>query len=375
MAILSEEQTMLRDSARSWVAVRSPLTAFRKVRNSGVEQRFDPDAWREQVALGWAGVLVPEQYGGSDFGFVAMGLILEELGRSLGASPLLASALVATSAIVLGGDEAQKQEWLPAMAEGGTIATLAYDERAVHAPETITTRATASRSGFKLSGRKRFVVEGFAADLFIVSARISDHPDVKQSVELFLVRGDAPGLVRHDLHTMDSRGYANLEFREVEGQRLGPGGSGWAVLEATLDRARAGIAAEMLGSANQAFAITLEYLKTRVQFDRVIGSFQALQHRAARMFMELELARSSVEAALGSIESGASDVPELVSLAKAKMGKTLQLVTNEMIQMHGGIGLTDEHDAGLFLKRARVCDALFGNQAYHRNRYAEMLGY
>lgn len=375
MAILSEEQTMLRDSARGWVDVRSPLSAFRKLRDSENPLHFDTDSWKAQAALGWTGVIIPEEYGGSDFGFLSMGLVLEEFGRTLVASPLLASGLVAASAIILGGDETQKQEWLPAIAEGAAIATLAYEEGAAHAPENIATTAVLDGAGFKISGKKNFVVEGLAADLFIVSARTSDGGGADQAIELFLVRGDAPGITRQPLKTMDSRGYANLEFRDVEGQRLGAGGNGWATLEATLDRARAGIAAEMLGSASQAFAITLDYLKTRVQFDSLIGSFQALQHRAARMFMELELSRSAVEAALQAIENGAPDVPELISLAKAKMGETLQLLTNEMIQMHGGIGMTDEHDAGLFLKRARVCEAMYGNQAYHRNRYADILGY
>ncbi|MDM8010856.1 MAG: acyl-CoA dehydrogenase family protein [Parasphingorhabdus sp.] len=375
MAILSEEQSMLREAARGWVDVRSPITAFRKMRDSGNRLHFDTDSWKEQAALGWAGVIIPEAYGGSDFGFLSMGLVLEELGRTLVASPLLASGLVAASAITLGGDEAQKQEWLPAIAEGTAIATLAFEEGAAHVPEKVATTASGTQVGFKISGKKHFVVEGLAADVFIVSARVPDGSDTDQAIELFLVRGDAPGLTRQELKTMDSRGYASLEFHDVEGQRLGSGGNGWSILATTLDRARAGLAAEMLGSATQAFYLTMDYLKTRVQFDSLIGSFQALQHRAARMFMELELARSAVEAALQAVENGASDMPELVSLAKAKVGETLQLVTNEMIQMHGGIGMTDEHDAGLFLKRARVCEAMYGNQSYHRNRYADILGY
>lgn len=373
MAILSEEQGMLREAARGWVDGRSPLAAFRRLRDAGEALGFDRDSWGEQATLGWAGVIIPQDYGGSEFGFLSLGLVLEELGRALVASPLLTSGLVAASAIILGGDEAQKQEWLPAIAEGTAIATLAYEEGASHAPENVATTAVPLGSAFRISGRKRFVVEGAVADLFIVSARMSGSFDTDHAIELFLVRGDAPGITREALKTMDSRGYANLEFRDVEGQRLGA--SGWSVLEATLDRARAGIAAEMLGSASQAFAITLDYLKTRVQFDSLIGSFQALQHRAARMFMELELSRSAVEAALRAIEEGTPEIPELASLAKAKVGETLQLVTNEMIQMHGGIGMTDEHDAGLFLKRARACEAMYGNQAYHRNRYADILGY
>jgi alkylation response protein AidB-like acyl-CoA dehydrogenase len=365
MAVLTEEQSMLRDAARSWVQEKSPVTAFRRMRDSGVELGYDAAAWNEMAEMGWAGVIIPEEYGGSNFGYLSMGLILEETGRTLTASPLLATALASASALILGGSEAQKQAWLPKIAAGEVVATLAVDEGPHHNPAKVETTV----SGGKLNGKKTFVLEGPAADLFIVSAKENGQ------VELYLVPADAAGVSKQRLQLADSRGAANVTFDNVA---VGPDAklSGGAdLLEKVLDRARAGIAAEMLGAAVQAFEVTLDYLKTRVQFGQVIGSFQALQHRAAKMFTDLELSRSAVEAALTAIDNDSPDVPELVSLAKAKMGDTFHLVSNEMVQMHGGIGMTDAHDAGFYLKRARACEAAFGNQAFHRDRYARIQGY
>ncbi|MDP3117143.1 MAG: acyl-CoA dehydrogenase family protein [Phenylobacterium sp.] len=378
MAVLNEEQSMLRDAAKSWVQEKSPVTAFRKMRDSGVELGYDADAWNEMAEMGWAGVIIPEEYGGSDFGYLSMGLILEETGRTLTASPLLASGLAAASALVLGGSDAQKSEWLPKIAGGEVVGALAIDEGAHHAPEKVALKAEKSGSGYKLSGSKSFVLEGMAAGLLIVSARTSGKPGDTDGITLFLVAGDAKGVSRKRLHLADSRGAANITFDGVEvgaDAVLGEVDKGYALLEKTLDRARAGLCAEMLGSAVQAFEVTLDYLKVRVQFGQVIGSFQALQHRAAKMFTDLELARSAVEAALQAIDADTPDVPELVSLAKAKMGDVFHLVSNEMVQMHGGIGMTDAHDAGFYMKRARAAEAAFGNQAYHRDRYARIQGY
>jgi alkylation response protein AidB-like acyl-CoA dehydrogenase len=362
MAVLTEEQSMLKDAAKSWVQEKSPVSAFRKMRDSGVELGYDAAAWSEMAEMGWAGVIIPEEYGGSDFGYLSLGLILEETGRTLTASPLLASALGAASALILGGTDAQKSEWLPKIAEGAVVATLAVDEGPRHNPEKV---AAAFKAG-KLTGKKTFVLEGMAANLLIVSAKAGD------KIGLYLVKADDAGVSRHRLQLADSRGAANIEFNGAAAEALEGGPE---LVDKVLDRARAGIAAEMLGSAVQAFETTLDYLKTRVQFGQVIGSFQALQHRAAKMFTDLELARSAVEAALAAIDADSPDVPELVSLAKAKMGDTFHLVSNEMVQMHGGIGMTDAHDAGFYLKRARAAEAAFGNQAYHRDRYARIQGY
>jgi alkylation response protein AidB-like acyl-CoA dehydrogenase len=330
-----------------------------------VDVGYDVAAWNEMAEMGWAGVIIPEEYGGSNFGYLSLGLVLEETGRTLTASPLLVSALGAASALILGGSESQKSAWLPKIADGSAVATLAVDEGPHHRPDQVAAKV----EGGKLSGKKVFVLEGMAADVFVVSAQSGG------AIELYLVKADAAGVSRQKLSLADSRGAANVTFDGVAVSDADKLSGGTALLEKVLDRARAGLAAEMLGAATQAFEVTLDYLKTRVQFGQVIGSFQALQHRAAKMFTELELSRSAVEAALTAIDNDAPDVPELVSLSKAKMGDTFHLISNEMVQMHGGIGMTDAHDAGFYLKRARAAEATYGNQAFHRDRYARIQGY
>jgi len=377
MAVLTEEQSLLRDAARTWTQEKSPVSAFRKVRDAAAPLAFDPAAFTEMAQMGWTGVIIPEEYGGSDFGWLSLGLILEETGRTLTASPILASA-TAAGAILLGGTGAQKESWLPKIASGEVVGALAVEEGPHHAPSKVAVTAKKSGAGWTLDGAKTFVLEGMAAGLLVVSARTSGKAGDEDGISLFLVPGDAKGVTRQALKLADSRGAANVTFAGVEvgaEALLGEAGKGFPLLEKTLDRARAALAAEMLGSAVQAFETTLDYLKTRVQFGQVIGSFQALQHRAAKMFTDLELSRSCVEAALTAIDNDAADVAELVSLAKAKMGDTLHLVSNEMVQMHGGIGMTDEHDAGLYLKRARAQEAAFGGQAWHRDRYARLQGF
>ena len=378
MASLTEEQAMLRDAAQSWARDRAPVSEFRKMRDSGAPLGYDPALFSEMAEMGWTGVVVPEAYGGADFGYRGLGLILEETGRTLTASPLLTSGLAATSALRFGGSEVQKQAWLPKIAAGVVVGTLAVDEGPHHAPKTIRLAATARADGFALTGRKMAVPEGMAADIFVVSARTSGEPGERAGISLFLVPADAIGVSREPLRLIDSRGWATVTFDKVavnSNALLGGTGEGWDLLERVLDCARAGLAAEMLGSALQAFEMTLDYLKIRVQFGQPIGAFQALQHRAAKMFSELELARSCVEAALSAIDNEASNTRELVSLAKAKVGATAQLVTNEAVQMHGGIGMTDEHEIGFFMKRARVARATFGDTAFCRDRYAALLGY
>src|SRR3984957_17458190 len=347
MAVLTEEQSMLRDAARTWTQEKSPVSAFRKMRDSGQALGYDPAAFAEMAEMGWTGVIIPEEYGGSDFGYLSLGLVLEETGRTLTASPLLATALASASALILGGTSAQKEAWLPKIASGEAVATLAIEEGPHHAPEKVALAATKSGAGYSLSGTKTFVLEGMAAAVFVVSARTSGKAGDKTGVTLFLVPADAKGVTRKALKLADSRGAAIVTFENVEvgaDAVLGEADKGFELLVQVPDRARAGLSAEMLGAAVQAFETTLDYLKTRVQFGQVIGSFQALQHRAAKMLTELELSRSAVEAALIAIDNDSPEVPELASLAKARMGDTFHLVSNEMVQMHGGIGMTDAHD-------------------------------
>ncbi len=378
MAALTEEQSMLKDQATAWVRDESPVQKFREMRDSAEAQAFTPATWQAMVEMGWTGILIPEAYGGSDLGFLTFGVVLEQLGRQLTASPLFASALVGASAVLLGGSESQKQRLLPAVVKGSEILTLAADEGPRHAPAAIALKAQKRGGGFKLTGTKSFVVEGMAATTFIVAARTAGKPGSVDGLTLFLVPASAQGISRTRLATVDSRGYANVVFEGVDvgdDAALGSIGSGGALLEQVLDRARAGLSAEMLGTAAQAFDMTLDYLKTREQFGRVIGSFQALGHRAAMLFTSMELARSCAEAALQAIDAGRDDVPELCSLAKCRVGDFLHEMSNQLIQIHGGIGMTDEFDAGFYLKRARVLESLYGNQAFHRDRYARLLGF
>ena len=378
MAALTEEQSMIQHQAQSWVIKHASVQEFRNVRDGESDVEFSPQIWSEMVSMGWAGIIIPEAYGGSDLGYLTFGLILEQAGRQLSASPLFASALVGASAILLGGSESQKKMLLPGIADGSEIVTLALEEGPRHAPKNIDLTADSNADSFTLSGSKTFVCEGMSATSYIVAARTDGKAGSPEGITLFVVPADAEGIKRTKLNTVDSRGYANIEFSQVKvtvGAVLGTVGEGHALLEAILDRARAGIAAEMLGTGSQAFEMTLEYLKTRVQFGQVIGSFQALGHRAAGFYSQKELARSCVEAALQSIDNNDGNIDEMSSLAKCKVGDFLHDMSNELIQIHGGIGMTDEFNAGLYLKRARVLESSYGNQAYHRNRYAQIKGF
>lgn len=354
MAALTEEQTMLRDMAREWADNESPVGAFRKLRDAGAANGFDPAAWGHLAEMGLAGIVVPEEFGGTAFGYLSLGLVLEQLGRTLTASPLAATA-PAASAIAIGGSEAQKQAWLPRIASGEVIAALAVDEGPIHDPARINTHVTDG----KLSGTKEFVAEGDGAGVFVVAATDG----------LYLVDGSAPGITRSSRKMADARSHAQVRFDDVAAEKLA------VSTGAIVDRATAAVTAEMLGLAVQAFETTNDYLKTRVQFGQKLSTFQALQHRMAKMLTELELMRSVVEGALEAIDAGRSDIDQTASLAKAVAGETLKLVSREMIQLHGGIGMTDEHDAGFYMKRAAVLEAMYGNAAYHRERFARLNGY
>ena len=376
MAFLNEEQSMIRDQAKSWVTEQAPVSNFRKMRDEDVALNFTPDTWSAMIEMGWTGIIVPEQYGGSDLGYLTFGLVLEETGRQLTASPLFASALVGASALLVAGSDEQKQAVLPKIVDGTAIVTLALEEGPRHAPDKITLKAEKSANGFKLTGDKTYVHEGMAATHFVVPARTGGTGT--EGITLFLVAADAAGVSRDKVATMDSRGYANVHFDGVEvgaDAVLGAVDQGYADLEVILDRASAGLAAEMLGTGSQAFEMTLDYLKTRVQFGQVIGSFQALGHRAAELFGQMELSRSCMEAALQAIDDGDDNITELASLSKVRVGEFLFDMSNQLIQIHGGIGMTDEFDAGLYLKRARTLEPSFGNRAYHRDRYARTLGF
>lgn len=376
MAALNEEQTMIQDQAKSWASEQTPVSAFRKLRDAG--KSFDEQTWKSMVEMGWTGIIIPEEYGGSDLGYLTFGLILEETGRNLTVSPLFASALVGATSVLLGGNSETKQSVLPGIVSGEQIVTLAVDEGPRHKPEATALAAAQSGDGYSLSGSKTFVAEGMLATSYVVPARTSGEAGDENGITLFLVPADAKGVSRNAMSMVDSRGYANVTFDSVTvgaGAVLGEVDAGFDLLEQILYRASAGLCAEMHGTASQSFDMTLEYLKTRVQFGQVIGSFQALGHRAADLFTAKELTRSAFEAALQAIDDDSKKVPELVALSKARVGEYLFEMSNQLIQIHGGIGMTDEFDAGLYLKRARTLEAMFGNQAYHREKYAKLLGF
>ncbi|MFZ2030479.1 MAG: acyl-CoA dehydrogenase family protein [Vitreimonas sp.] len=353
---LNEDARLLKDVAQKFFREQAPVSRLREMRDAKKNGR-DLELWNEIRALGLTAILLPEDYGGAGLGFMALGAVLEEAGRTLAASPLHSNACIGVSALVLAGTDAQKSEWLAPTGAGEIIVALAVDEGAHHAPAN----GALNVSGGKISGERKYVADGHIADAFIVA-----------SVEgLYLVKADADGVSRRELTTVDSRGAADVTFKNAPAEPLSGGA---ATRDAVLDRARIGLAAEMLGQAQAAFEMTSEYLKTRKQFGQVIGGFQSLQHRAAKMFTELELTRSCVYAALDALDGDAENVAEYASLAKARAGETLHLVSNECVQMHGGIGMTDEHDAGLCLKRARVVEALYGSASFHRDRYASLLG-
>jgi len=356
MAVLNQEQEMLRDMARDWVTNESPVSEFRKVRANGEPEAFDRDAYAAMAEMGWGGIIIPEEHGGSDFGFLSTGLVVEELGKTLTASPLIATT-VAASAIVLGGSDEQKAKWLPKLASGKAVATLAVDEGAQHDPAAIET----SVSGGKLTGTKAFVHEAHSADLFVVAA--------KDGVYL-VEKGDGVSLTTRKL--ADQRSHADVVFAGAAADKLSGGGDG--LLDDVLDRARILTAAEMLGMAQAVFDTTLEYLKQRVQFNQVLATFQALQHRMADLFADLALMRSAVEGGMQAVDSGVG-LAQSATIAKAEANRVLHLISNQGVQLHGGIGMTDEYDVGFYLKRARVLEASWGSLSYLNSRFANLSGY
>ena len=374
--VLTEEQQMLRDSALAFASEKLPVSQLRALRSKG--EGFDKAAWKEMVELGFTGVLIPEEFGGSGFGYVGLGQVLEAQGRTIASSPLLSTALIGASALLLAGSQEQKQDYLPKIAAGELVTALAVDEGPHHDPSHIKLSARKSAAGYVLNGDKRYVVDGGEAGLLIVAARTSGGENDTNGVTLFLIPANAKGVSRTPLKTLDAHAAANITFANVEvgaDAVLGSADNGFATLEAILDRARIGLSAEALGASDAAFEMTAEYLKVRKQFGQLIGSFQSLQHRAAIMFTELELTRSCVAAGLDALDRNANNIGELASLAKARAAETLHLVSNETVQMHGGIGMTDAHDSGLYMKRARVLEALYGGESFHRDRYARIGGY
>ena len=376
--ILNEEQQSLKDIAKEFLQKNAPVTHFREIRDTNNELGYDEVLWKEMVNLGWSGILIPEEYGGFDFGMVGMGSIFEEMGKTLTPSPLFATGVLGASLISLGGNDSQKQTLLPKIVEGSLTTALALEENNRHSPSVISTSATKSGENYEISGEKTFVIDGHSANLLIVAARTEGSIDDESGITLFMLDPKTDGLEITKTSMVDSRNSAQVKLRNVvvsSSDILGGLNNGSGILENVLDRAQIAISAEMLGNASQAFQITLEYIKERKQFGAVIGTFQALQHRAAEMYSEIELTKSSVIAACNAVDENSNDLKRMASLAKFKAGETNHLVTNEAIQMHGGVGVTDEYDVGLYLKRARVTEQIFGNSEYHIDRYATLSDY
>jgi len=376
--VLNEEQNMLKDTAKDFCSTNTPITELRKLRDEKDETGFSQNIWQQMVELGFAGITIPEEFGGLGFGYMGMGVVMEECGRTLTCSPLMSTAVLGSSAILAGGSDAQKAELLPAVAGGELLTALALEETPHHNPYNISTTAEKSGDGYKLSGSKKFVLDGHVADQLIVVARTAGTAGERDGLSLFLVAADSAGISTTRTIMADSRNAANIELADVQAPAtalLGEEGKGADVLDKVLDVGRIILSAEMLGGLQEAFERTNEYLKVREQFGVPIGSFQALKHRAAEMFCEIELSKSVVLEALSALDDDSDDIPKLASLAKARLTDTYNLVSSEAIQMHGGIGMTDEHEIGFFMKRSRVCEHTFGNASYHRNRYGELEGY
>jgi len=376
--VLTEEEQFLKDTAKNFAEERCPISHFRSLRDNNDPNLWDENIWKEMTALGWPGILIPEEYGGSNFGITGISVILEECAKTLTPSPLFATGVLGAFSITNFGNDDQKKNYLPKISSGDLTTALAVDESSHHNPADTEMVAKKDGKKFILNGKKTFVIDGASANLLIVLARTSGNKGESSGLTLFFVDSNDDGIEKIKLEMADSRNYANINFNNVEvsaNNILGDEETGGETVENILDIGRIAIASEMLGNAEAAFETTLDYLKQRKQFGVLIGSFQALQHRAAEMFCELELTKSSVMAAMKAADEGSNELQRLSSLSKTMAGETLHLVSNEAVQMHGGIGVTDEYDIGFFLKRARVAEQIFGSAKFHTERYANISGF
>ncbi|MEQ7156743.1 acyl-CoA dehydrogenase family protein [Brevundimonas aurifodinae] len=369
--ILTEEQTMLKDAADGFLAEHAPISHLRHLRDSKDADGVSRDLWRAFGEMGFAGVIIPEEHGGSGLGAVEAGVVAEALGRTLTPSPFFGSSVLAAR-VLSDAASADQQAWLPRIAAGEAILSLAVDEGPKHQPARITTTAERSGNGFKLNGAKGFVLDGHIADALIVAAKTG------AGTTLFLIDARTSGVEIERTVMVDAHNAARVTLTDVQVDAdavLGAVDGGEAALESALNLGRACVAAGLIGAGDQAFLSTVEYLRTRKQFGKAIGEFQALQHRAAHLFTELEIAKAAVLAALQRIDAGTEKADLAVSVAKAKAGRVAELAVQEAVQMHGGVGMTDEYDVGLFMKRVRVLNELLGDAGFHAERIARAGGY
>ncbi len=371
--VLTEDQELIAKTARDFVDEESPVSRMRALRDSKDPVGFSRDLWKQMAELGWVGIPFPESVGGAGMGFAELAVVLEALGRNLAPEPFLSSVLLGGQSLLLVGSDAQQSEWLTPLVKGEKLVSLAYQEaKSRYQVNRIEATAEKTGNGYVLTGEKVHVLDGHVADAFVVSALTPG------GVSLFLVPADADRLSRHRQLRMDSRGVATVKLDGVRvgvDALVGAEGQGGAVVEQVIERATAGLCAEMLGGMSQAFDLTVAYLKEREQFGVRIGTFQALKHRAAKLHIEIELARSSVMAATRAVDDDGPELAKIVSLAKARCSDAYLLAGNEGVQMFGGVGMTDEYDIGLYLKRARSTELTFGDSAWHRDRWARLSGY
>jgi acyl-CoA dehydrogenase len=369
----TEQQTQLAQSARAFFRAQAPVARVRALRDDREGLGYSRELWQRMAALGWVGMCLPEEYDGLGLGFADLCVVLEEAGRQLAPEPWLSTVLLGTQALLSGGSDEQKSRYLPSVARGESVLALAYEERGNHFElGRIETRAQPRDTGFRLNGEKLQVLDAQAADALLVFAKVGD------GTALFLVDPKARGVTLTRQTRIDARNAAIVRFDDVQvplDALVGELGQGQHLLQRVIDRATVGLCAEMLGAASQAFDDTLDYLKTRKQFGVTLGSFQALSHRAARLFIELSLARSAVAAAASGVDETPEQLAKLASLAKVRCSEVFVHVTNEAIQMHGGIGVTDDFHMGFYFKRARAADVTFGDATWHLRRWASLSGY
>src|SRR5271168_2505156 len=376
--VLTEEQSMLRDSARGLISDKAPVAHLRQLRDAKDASGFSWELWRAFAEMGFSGLLVPEAFGGSGLGCVEAGVVMEEIGRTLVPSPFLSTAVLAASALSRGGSAAQKSEYLAKLSAGALLAALAVDEGAKHRPLQTSLQAVRSGNGFRLNGAKSFVVDGHTADLLIVAARTAGAAGERDGLTLFLVDPKTKGIATERSAMVDSHNAARIVFDNVEVNAdgiLGEVDQGFALLEGVLNIGRGAVASEMVGLSEEVFARTVSYLRERKQFGKPIGEFQALQHRAAQLYIDIEITRAAVLKALQTLDGDIENAAAAVAVAKARAGSTATRAVQEGVQMHGGMGMTDQFDIGFFMKRARTCEELFGDANFHADQLAAMKGY
>ena len=374
---LNDDQAMLVDTARPFLAEHAPVGHMRALRDANDSTGFSRHLWKQFAEMGFTGMLVDEAHGGLGLGQVEAGIVLEEIGRNLTPSPFLSTSVGAVTALK-GGADAQRERWLPGIVAGDVVAALALDEGVRHRPAQVALKAERSGNGFRLSGHKRFVAHGHVADLLIVAARTAGAPGEPEGITLFAVEKDAAGLSATPERLADASLASRIAFEGVQVDAdavIGEVDGGWAGLSQVLGAVRTGAAAELLGVGAGAMALTVDYLKQRKQFGVLIGSFQALQHRAAHLYAEMEVTRAAVLKAQQLLDAGDPAAERATHVAKAMAGMTTTLAVQEGVQMHGGIGMTDEYDIGFYMKRGRVLAELFGDSDHHADALARLSGY